>query len=93
MHLRNKSLRSDLDLAGLIERARFGFLPLSLAARYGINRLIDNRNCYTLIQRGFVIRCRGNDKNHEPIRTLEEINSKDKGGIIYSPRAGLHKML
>ena len=43
--LESKSVHIDLDLADLIERARFGFIPLGLAARYGINRLIDSRNC------------------------------------------------
>ena len=45
----------DLELVGLIEKSRFGCLPLRLAARYGISRLIDSRNCYELIQSGFVI--------------------------------------
>ena len=27
-----------------IQRARFGFLPMSLAARHGINRLIESEN-------------------------------------------------
>ena len=26
-----------------------------MAARYGINRLIDSRNCYELLQKDFVI--------------------------------------
>jgi DNA polymerase elongation subunit (family B) len=82
--------KSDLDLAGLIERARFGFLPLGLAARYGINRLIDSRNCYTLVQTGFAIHT-NHSRVHEPIRTLEEINAKDKAGMIFSPSVGLHE--
>src|SRR5919198_4550668 len=45
----------QFGFAGLIERARFGFLPLDLAAKYSINLLIDSRNCFELIQRGFVI--------------------------------------
>jgi DNA polymerase elongation subunit (family B) len=53
-------------------------------------RLIDSRNCYTLIRRGFVIPSRDNGR-YEPIRTLEEINAKDKGGMIFSPRVGLHE--
>src|SRR3977135_1959537 len=55
VYLCNDSFHSDLDMAGLIEKARFGFISFSLAARYGISRLIDSRNCYELIQRGFVI--------------------------------------
>jgi DNA polymerase elongation subunit (family B) len=83
------SFHNDLDLVGLIERARFGVLPLSLAARYGISRLIDNPNCYELIQRGFVIPHSNN--NNERIRTLDEIIAKDKGGMIFSPEIGLHE--
>ena len=84
-------LESFLDLPTLTERAKFGFLPLQLASSYGMNRLIDGRNCYELIQRGFVIPSRGENKNHEPIRTLEEIYAKDKGGMIFSPQVGLHE--
>jgi DNA polymerase elongation subunit (family B) len=89
VYLSNKSFRSDLDLVGLIEKAQFAFLPLTLAARYGISRLIDSRNCYELIQRGFVIPRSNN--NNERIRTLDEIIAKDKGGMIFSPKIGLHE--
>jgi DNA polymerase elongation subunit (family B) len=90
----------SFGLAGLIERSRFGFVTLEMASRYGINRLIDSRNYYELIQRGFVIsknnHSGGNSKNnnnnnHERIRTLEELVSRDKGGMIISPQVGLHE--
>jgi DNA polymerase elongation subunit (family B) len=83
----------QFGFAGLIERARFGFLPLGLAAKYSINRLIDSRNCFELIQQGFVIpsRVRDVDNNHEQIRTVEQIVSGDKGGMIISPQIGLHE--
>src|SRR5437870_12447443 len=29
--------------------------------------------------------------NHEHIRNLDEIIAKDKGGMIFSPRVGLHE--
>jgi DNA polymerase elongation subunit (family B) len=87
--LSNKSFQNDLDLVHLIEKAQFGFLQLILAARYGISRLIDSRNCYELIQRGFVIPRSNN--NNERIRTLDEIIAKDKGGMIFSPKIGLHE--
>ncbi|MDP9289023.1 MAG: hypothetical protein M3P08_12610, partial [Thermoproteota archaeon] len=58
-------------------------------ARYGISRLIDSRNCYELIQRGFVIPRSNN--NNERNRTLDEIIAKDKGGMIFSPKIGLHE--
>jgi DNA polymerase elongation subunit (family B) len=81
----------EFGFAGLIERARFGFLPLDLAAKYSINRLIDSRNCFELIQRGFVIPSRVRGSNHEHIRTVEQIVSGDKGGMIISPQIGLHE--
>jgi DNA polymerase elongation subunit (family B) len=93
------SVFDGFAFAGLIERSRFGFLPLGMASRYGINRLIDSRNCYELIQRGFVIsknnhssgNSENNNNNHERIRTLEELVSRDKGGMIISPQVGLHE--
>ncbi|CAN5472516.1 hypothetical protein BH18THE2_BH18THE2_34320 [soil metagenome] len=78
-------------LPGLIELCRFGFLPLDLAAKYGMNRLIDSRNCYELIQRGFVIPKNNNSSNHEHLRTIEELISSDRGGMIISPQTGLHE--
>ena len=55
-----------------------------------MNRLIDSRNCYELIQRGNVISKKGNSSNHEHIRTIEELVSNDRGGMIMSPQTGLH---
>ena len=77
--------------AGLIELCGFGFLPLDLVAKYGMNRLIDSRNCYELIQRGLVIPKNNNSSNHEHIRTIEELVSSDRGGMIISPQTGLHE--
>ena len=68
----------EFGFAGLIERARFGFLPLEMAAKYSITRLIDSRNCYELIQRDFVIPSRDSSNNHEHVRTVEQIVSGDK---------------
>jgi DNA polymerase elongation subunit (family B) len=91
---RNSTFFDQFGFAGLIERSRFGFLPLGMAARYGINRLIDSRNCYELIQRGFVIaknKAGVSNSNPEHIRTVEQIVSRDKGGMIISPQTGLHE--
>jgi DNA polymerase elongation subunit (family B) len=51
--------------------------------------LINSRNCYELIRRGFVISRSIN--NHERIHTLNEIIAKDKGGMIFSAKIGLHE--
>jgi DNA polymerase elongation subunit (family B) len=88
---RYSSILDRFGFAGLIELCRFGFLPLDLAAKYGMNRLIDSRNCYELIQMGYVISKKGNSSNHEHIRTIEELISNDRGGMIISPQTGLHE--
>ena len=95
-YYRRSTFFDQFGLAGLVERARFGFLPLGMAARYGINRLIDSRNCYELLQKDFVISnnkagIRNTNNNHEHIRTVEQIVSRDKGGMIISPQIGLHE--
>jgi DNA polymerase elongation subunit (family B) len=56
-----------------------------------MNRLIDSRNCFELIQRGFVIPSKDKQANHEHVRTLEDLVAKDKGGMIISPQTGLHE--
>jgi DNA polymerase elongation subunit (family B) len=85
IYLVSNSFQSIVEI---IERARFVCLPLGLAARYRISRLIDSRNCHELVNRGFVI---SRDERLERIRTIEEIFAYDKGGIIFSPRLGLHE--
>ena len=89
---RKRTYFDQFGFAGLIERARFSFIPLDKAAKYSINRLIDSRNCFELIQKNFVIpsRARGIE-NYEHIRTVEQIVSGDKGGMVISPQIGLHE--
>lgn len=82
----------DIHLLELIEKARFSYLPLKLASRYGMMRLIDGRITYELLQRNFVIpRKRSISTHHEQIRTLEDIVEFDKAGMIISPEIGLHE--
>jgi DNA polymerase elongation subunit (family B) len=88
---RYSSVLDKFGLTGLIELCKFSFLTLDFAAKYGMNRLIDSRNCYELIQRGFVISKKTSSSNHEHIRTIEELISSDKGGMIISPQTGLHE--
>jgi DNA polymerase elongation subunit (family B) len=64
---------SSDSIVGLIEKTRFGCLPLSFASRLRISRIIDSRNCYEIIQRGFVI---SRTDKLERIRTIEEIFAK-----------------
>lgn len=77
----------DWGLAGLIERARFSFLPPGIAFRWTSNRIIDSRICYELIKRGYVI---PRDTGYfEYVRPIKEIIERDKGGMIIPPRIGI----
>jgi DNA polymerase elongation subunit (family B) len=87
----NYSTLYNFGFAELIERCRFSFLTLDLAAKYGMNRLIDSRNCFELIQRGFVIPPKNKQFNQEHVRTLEDLVTRDKGGMIIPPQTGLHE--
>jgi DNA polymerase elongation subunit (family B) len=89
--LNNYSILNRFGLAGLIEKCRFSFLTLDIASKNGINHLIDSRNCFELIQRGFLIPPKNKQSNHEHVRTLEDLIAKDKGGMIISPQTGLHE--
>jgi DNA polymerase elongation subunit (family B) len=73
-------------IAGLVERARFSVLPPGIAHRWTANRVIDSRNCFELIQRGYVI-----PKNlgyYEYVRTVENLVYRDRGGLILGPAIG-----
>jgi DNA polymerase elongation subunit (family B) len=79
----------EWGIAGLIERARFAFLPMGLATRWLSNRSIDSRNCFELLQRGYAI---PREEYFEEARDLRELVERDRGGIIITPEAGrLHE--
>ena len=82
----------DTSLVEMVENARFSYLPLKLASKYGMLRLIDSRITYELIRRKFVVPKQNTvSKHHEEIRTLENIIEMDRGGMIISPQIGLHE--
>jgi DNA polymerase elongation subunit (family B) len=77
------------SIAGLIELSRFSFLPMRTCLKHSIGRLIANRNCHELLMKNYVIA--ENHQSQESIRSLAEIIENDKGGMIISPRVGLHE--
>jgi hypothetical protein len=86
------SAMDNTHLLELVERARFSYLPLKQASKYGMLRLIDSRITFELLQRDFVIPKKLTvSKSHEKIRTLENIVEMDKAGMIISPEIGLHE--
>jgi DNA polymerase elongation subunit (family B) len=77
----------EWGVAGLVERARFSFLPPGIAGRWTSNRVNDSRCCYELMKRGYVIpRDTG---YYEYIRPMSVVLERDKGGMIIPPRIGV----
>ena len=90
--VRTRYTIEDISLIEIVEKARFSYLPLKLASKYGMLRLIDSRITYELIRRNFVVPKQNTvSKHHEEIRTLENIIEMDKAGMIISPQIGLHE--
>ncbi len=74
----------DVSPVELVEKARFSYLPIKHASKYGMLRLIDSRITYELLQRDFVVPKRQSiSKHHEQIRTLNDIIEMDKGWNDY----------
>ena len=83
---------NDISFVELLEKARFSYLPMKLASKYRMLRLIDNRITYELLNRDFVVPNRQSiSKHYEQIRTLEDVIEMDKAGMIISPVIGLHE--
>ena len=53
--------------------------------------MLKSVNRYELIQKGFVIPKNNISLHHNRIKTLEEIISRDKGEMIFSPVVCLHE--
>ncbi|MGB9709463.1 MAG: DNA polymerase domain-containing protein [Infirmifilum sp.] len=83
------SLLERIGLTGLEERSRFTFLPPTHAARVSYGRMIDLRQSYVLLSRGYAVPRRMN--LNIPVRTAWEIHLYDKGGLIIRPRPGLYR--
>ncbi len=76
-------------LAGLSELCRFGMIPLGLAAKWASGRLVDCRQVYEAMKLGVLIPEAKSYSNY--FRTLEELYLQDRGGLIISPRVGVHE--
>ncbi len=79
---------SKEGLAYLLERSTFAFLPLGLAARWSSNLVIDSRNAFVLISRGYAIP----EINYtEPVEKLKDFFYRDRGGYtIPAPSPGVY---
>ncbi len=77
----------ECGIAGTVERSRFSFLPPGIASRWTANRIIDSRNCYELLRRGYAIK--GEFGGFEYARSLGDVFDRDRGGLIFASQIGL----
>jgi len=78
-----------LGTAGIVERSRFSLAPPGLSAKWPAGRTIDSRQCYMALKSGILPpKTRGFFKN---VVTAKDIIFRDRGGLILSPKVGLHE--
>jgi DNA polymerase elongation subunit (family B) len=77
-----------LGLAGIVERCRFAYIPPGLAAKWPAGRLIDSRQCYEALRRDMPI---PRMHSFHYVKTVREAILSDRGGLILSPKIGLHE--
>jgi DNA polymerase elongation subunit (family B) len=79
----------EWGVAGLVERARFAFVPMGLSTRWLSNKSIDSRGGFELLRREHAI---PREEYFERARALKELAARDRGGITITPEAGrLHE--
>jgi len=79
----------DSGLPGLVERSRFTFAPLGVSANWEPGKTIDSRQCYAAAKMGVVVpKMKG---GFGYATTAWDAVRRDRGGMLFSPVAGLHE--
>jgi DNA polymerase elongation subunit (family B) len=79
----------EYGLAGLSERCIFALAPLDLAAEWAPGRLVDSRQSYEARRRGILLPERRGGYGY--VSTALDLVHSDKGGLVFSPKVGLHE--
>jgi len=83
------SLYYRIGLAGLEERCRFTFLPPQDAAKLTYGRMVEERQTFLLLKRGFAVPPRMNA--NVVVRSAWEIHVNDRGGVMFHPKPGIYE--
>ena len=79
----------ETGIAGVVERSRFTLAPPGLASKWPAGRTIDSRQCFEALKRDVLLpKSKG---FYRYVTTAEEIIFRDRGGLILSPKIGLHE--
>jgi DNA polymerase, archaea type len=79
----------NTGLVGLIERARFTYAPIGLSADWEPGKTIDSRQCAEAVKMQVVVP--GMKGGYGFRSTAWDMMRSDRGGMIFSPKPGLHE--
>ena len=79
----------DTGLVGLIERARFTYAPIGLSADWEPGKTIDSRQCAEAVKMNVVVPGMGGGYGFKS--SAWDMMQSDRGGMIFSPKPGLHE--
>jgi len=80
---------ADMGLAGLQERSLFTLAPMGVSSDWEAGKTIDSRQCYEAYrQRVLVPEMKG---GYVSSMNAWEMVKRDRGGMLFTPQAGLHE--
>ena len=79
----------DPGIPGLVERSRFTFAPMGVSADWEPGKTIDSRQCYAAAKMGVVVPKMKGGSGYST--TAWDAVRRDRGGMLFSPVAGLHE--
>ena len=86
--LLNSFIYEEAELAGLVEIARLSRLPLQTCARTSVGTAVSAMQVEEALRRGYLIPYRKSEV--EAFRTAAHLVERDKGGLVYTPEAGVY---
>jgi len=87
--LLGSSSYNSIGLVGLIERARFTYAPIGVSADWEPGKTIDSRQCAEAVKMDVVVP--GMNGGYGFKSSAWDMIRSDRGGMIFSPKAGLHE--
>ncbi|MCX8179844.1 MAG: hypothetical protein N3E41_00495 [Thermofilaceae archaeon] len=85
----SQALIESIGLEGLEERCWFSGLPPTLAGETSYGRLVEARQTYLLLVKGYAVPRRGN--RSLVLRSAAELHKRDRGGLIRQPVSGVYE--
>lgn len=79
----------NTGLVGLIERARFTYAPIGLSADWEPGKTIDSRQCAEAVDMNVVVPDMNGGYGFKS--SAWDMIRSDRGGMIFSPKPGLHE--